>query len=120
MAADSAKEQYIESYKNYVNQNMSAIVKIYEENGLSPQEANKKTRAIVDKGISCHIQILNDYPEPLRKALFNTIAAGGSYADAINELTKAVEAEKSAGNDDIEMTIRSLSKKQLLCTNEKN
>lgn len=99
LAQDSAKEAYVEAYSAHLRSSISIIAKGFESEGAPEDQARQEAEALVAKAIDCHVRYVDEYPESLQAALFQTIASGGSYPDAESVLENFVIEVQFAGDE---------------------
>lgn len=100
LAEVSNRDGYLALYAKHVRSNTNLMAEmIKKEQGLGLSESQEAAEKFTTKIINCHAAYIDDYPERLKSALFNTVESGGSYPDAENAMKVAVVAAKSDGND---------------------
>ncbi|WP_144407511.1 hypothetical protein [Gynuella sunshinyii] len=93
------REEYVQAYTAYVLRNSNIFARGMVKSGMSPEAAEIQSKILASKAIDCHIKYLDDYPEPLQKAMYETIQNGGSYAEAESALKIRVAEAHFAGDD---------------------
>ena len=99
LAETLGKDGYIQAYSTHMYKNTHIIVQGMIADGMPADEAEKRAQTFVSAAIGCHVKYLDDYPEPIQKALYDAIGNGGSYPDVESALKVVVAEARFEGNE---------------------
>ena len=115
LAETSLKDGYIQAYSEHINRNSQVIARRMVAEGMTAEEAERRTQIFIAGAIDCHVKYLDDYPESLQKALYDTIANGGSYPDAESALKIAVSEAQIDDNDVLFQNFLAVTEASVTC-----
>ena len=109
------KEGYIQAYSTHLHKNTHIIAKGMIADGMPADEAEKRSQAFISAAIGCHVKYLDDYTEPLQKALYDIIGSGGSYPDAESALKVVVAEARFEGNETLVQKFSEVTNASVQC-----